>query len=252
MRLAICDDQAETLPGLKERVESLELVDWVETFSDLDRFLKTMDERNDFDVVLLDIEWGERESGIDFAEELYEKYPDLNVIYFTGYAEKFMSKIFFKNSRLCGYLQKPLKLAELEILLEKIEEYRNSKKEQDTLIIKYNQRVQQIPKQNIIYLESRGHVVTIYTKEGEYVCREKLEDILERLGTSFVHPHKSFGVNADCIKNFTCKQILLDTGKTLAVSRSKYKELKEQFFRYKGEKLTREMDFLDAGSETEW
>ncbi|MEA1996580.1 MAG: response regulator, partial [Gemmatimonadota bacterium] len=70
-----------------------------------------------FDVVLTDIKIGE-ESGIDLLRDLRDRFPFIEVIMMTGYAD-IKDSIEALNLRAFGYLRKPFELSELnQTLLE--------------------------------------------------------------------------------------------------------------------------------------
>ncbi len=235
MKLAICDDQENVLPILQQQVMQLERVEMVTLFSDIKEFLYAVEKGKQFDVVLMDIEWEQDKNGIDFAQELYQKNRDIHIIYLTGYADQFMHAIFFKQANLSGYLAKPLQLAELELLLEKI--YQQQVQGKNTLVVSYKKVTRQLLTKDIIYLESKAHLIHIYSEQGIYYCREKLDEIEKRLPDCFFRPHKSFLVNMDKIQRMDSKFVALQNGMEIAVSRMRYDIIKEQFFRYKGKKL---------------
>lgn len=235
MNLAICDDQESLLSMLQQQVAQLERVEAVSIFSDIMQFLHAVDTGRMFDVVIMDIEWEQDKNGIDFAQELYQKNKDIHIIYLTGYADSFMHAIFFKQANLSGYLSKPLQLSELELLLDK--NYQQQKQDRNTLVVSYKKVTRQLLTKNIIYLESKAHLVHIYSEQDVYYCREKLDEIEERLPDCFFRPHKSFLVNMDKIQRIDGKFIILQDGTEIAVSRIRYDSIKEQFFRYKRKKM---------------
>lgn len=86
----------------------------------------------------------------------------------------------------------------------------------------------------IVYLESRGHTVTIHTQSETVTVYERLEKLRPLLPEGFIQCHKSFLVNMRHIRRFLPQDILLDTHAQIPVSRSKYALTKETYFRYMG------------------
>ncbi len=230
MHLAICDDQKELLPMLAQLISQLEAVETITTFSKPEDMLERLDEQI-FDVVLMDIDLGQEKTGIDYAQELYQKSPETHVIYLTGYSDQFIHKIFFQESNLCGYLSKPLRLSELEILLKKVQQKQQQQK--SSLLIQYKKVIQQIWTKDIIYLESKAHLIHIVTPQETYVCREKLDEIKARLPEEFLQVHKSFIVNIHQIKEINRKFVILQSDVSVPVSRTRYEQIREEFFHYK-------------------
>ena len=66
----------------------------------------------------------ERQEGIDYAYELNQKFPELQVIYLTGYTTRYSQHIFLKPVNLVGYLTKPVNADILEKLLKIAKERR--------------------------------------------------------------------------------------------------------------------------------
>lgn len=241
MNLAICDDDINLLSIMERDVLESDLVKSVRSFSDIGSFWDTIRRGQQYDVVLMDIEWNQKQNGIDFAQRLYNECPHTQIIYVTGYESRFMHNIFFQEANLSGYLGKPLKVVELEIILRKIIKQRERQKDQ--IIISYKKITQQLYTEEILYIESKAHLIHIHTEKEMYFCREKLDQIETRLPDSFMRPHKSFLVNMEQIKQLDNKFIILQNGITIPVSRNKYEIIKKQFFRYKGKMLEEKYGF---------
>lgn len=85
---------------------------------------------------------------------------------------------------------------------------------------------------DIYFIESSGHDVTLYTKNGEYCYRSTMRNILDTLGTeTIVQFQKSFSVNLDYIKEIEKNTIILKNNEEFNIGRKfknnviqKYKE----------------------------
>lgn len=98
--------------------------------------------------------------------------------------------------------------------------------------ITYKHKVESIPYDDIFYLESMGHLVVIHTKKGDYRSYDRLEKVKERLPGNFVHCHKSYVVNMDCIQRIDKNRIFLINSKELPISKSRYGETRERYALY--------------------
>ena len=84
----------------------------------------------------------------------------------------------------------------------------------------------------ILYLESRAHRTMIHTYEGEEVCRDKISDLEQRMGDTFVRCHQSFLVNMKYIRRIENESFKLENGEEISISKRRYVETKNRYFAY--------------------
>jgi PAS domain S-box-containing protein len=92
------------------------LLDWlgytVETADDGPMALEILDKRPNFDIVLSDVVMPKGMSGFDLAEEVSQRYPQIRILLYSGYAERSLDEL--SKSRLrTKILSKPLNLNDL-------------------------------------------------------------------------------------------------------------------------------------------
>lgn len=88
--------------------------------------------------------------------------------------------------------------------------------------------------EEILYIESSKHDITIYTHKEEQKCRMKLCDFFGSLPDYFIRVHQSYAINARYIKDFdTCGATLLD-GRMVPVSRRRRKEAEKAWGNLRG------------------
>lgn len=58
MRIAICDDDKQFLEELEYKLRKYPFVSKVEQFCTIESFFSELEDRNSFDLVLMDIDWG--------------------------------------------------------------------------------------------------------------------------------------------------------------------------------------------------
>lgn len=85
---------------------------------------------------------------------------------------------------------------------------------------------------DVVYIESEGHYLHIYTLNDRMTIRSKLKDFIEGVEEIFLHSHQSFAVNMSYIKKFENNEIELCNGKIVPISRSRFKESKEKLIKY--------------------
>ena len=108
MKAAICDDQPQALEELRKILLEIPAVRKVHTYSDMDNFWATLEAGIYYDVVFMDIDWNQKETGIDFAGRLFEISPYTKLIYVTAYTMDYVEDIFFTHTNLSGFLKKPV------------------------------------------------------------------------------------------------------------------------------------------------
>ena len=243
MRIAVCDDQAEVLNTVERMFLEVGVITGIENvdiYQDIRKLKKEFQEGNRPDVLIMDIchefnpalpKTKDRQEGIDCAYELNQRYPELQIIYMTEDVKKYSQHIFLKPVNLLGYLTKPVDLVILKKLLEIAKEKQKQNDEKRVTIMCRNHR-QIFYLDEILYLESRAHRTMIHTYEGEEVCRDKISDLEQRMGDTFVRCHQSFLVNMKYIRRIENESFKLENGEEISISKRRYVETKNRYFAY--------------------
>ena len=230
LRVAVCDDLKESLIQIKKLLEQIPYVHKIETFSDMNYFYEELKEGKVYDIVFMDIDWKQKKTGIDFAYELQKQSPYSQIIYITAYTMEYVEDVFLMSSNLSGFLTKPVKMEQLQKNLEKV---RKRQQELDgKLLIRQKGAMIAIPFREILYLESQLHKVNIILHDCTYQCNEQLVQIKKRLNEQFLECHKSYLVNMEHIKEMRNGEILLNSGMTISISKTRASEAKKRFFEY--------------------
>jgi DNA-binding LytR/AlgR family response regulator len=203
-------------------------------FFDLNTFLFSIDGGKRYDAVLLDIDWGRGDTGMDVAEELYKLCPETKIIYVTGYNERFSQRIFLQRANLSGYLTKPVDMALLCANLQKAAASLPLQ-EQPSIVLRQRGAPVSISLREICFIESRGHTIQVHTLEETLVAYEKLDSVSRSLPAGFFQCHKSYIVNMRQIRRFQSSDILLKNGESVPVSRARYAKTKEAYFKFMGQ-----------------
>lgn len=232
MHIAVCDDNILFLSTLKTQVEALDIADRISDYSDLNSFLRSVESGTRYDAVLMDIDWEQTTTGMDIAERLSRLSPMTRIIYVTGYNDRFSQQIFLQSANLSGYLVKPVDSALLRANLEKVADA--VRRDEPTLTVSVSGKPVSLPLGEIAYLESLGHTVSIHIRDEVITVYERLDRLSPMLPEGFLRCHKSFLVNMRHIRRFLERDILLDTGETIPVSRSRYAQAKTDYFRRMG------------------
>lgn len=232
LNVLLCDDEEIVIKDLSNSIKaywgsSIELFCFCNS-SDVMQFLG--ENRNHaFDTAIMDIKL-ENENGIDLANFLQHKFPELRVIFITGYPD-YVPDMFLKLKPY-GYLPKPIKH---EILHRHLE---NIQKELLQLPSIYDFSVNgvtiSLSQTQICYLESDRAKLKIHTTNGDYITYEKLDNAEQVLDSNFIRCHKSYIVNLNYVKELQEKLFLLFTGELIPISRAKASASMESYFKKKG------------------
>lgn len=232
MRAALCDDNEDFLLNLEEQIKGLPLDCETRCFSGLAGLWASLEAGEVYDVVLMDIDLSDRKTGLDAAEELYRLAPETKIIYVTGYTEEYIQQVFLRSANLSGYLVKPV---DGELLLANLRKVADGLQQQsEVLLLRVNGLLTSIPVAGICYVESQAHTVVLHTAQGSLTIYEKLGGMLQKLPESFCQCHKSYLVNMCQIQRIQYGSVLLKNGAEVPVSRSRYTQLRENYFRFVG------------------
>lgn len=236
MHIAICDNERIVADRLNEQIIKTEPDSSISIFTDIDRFFDTIEDSAFYDLVFMDIDWGQPENGISHAEKLLDRSPGTQVIYVTGYGAEYSQQIFLTRSNLCGFLAKPVEPEYLSELLVKAKENIHAGAEYKFLI--QNKGVMEsIPYSEILYFENKGHKTVINLRSRSLIFNAPLEEIRKNLPQFFLNCHKSFSVNMDHIRRIDKNGIILENEVKVPVSKAHYAETRENYFRYVGQKI---------------
>jgi two-component system LytT family response regulator len=195
------------------------------------------------DVIFLDIQMPKL-TGL----EMLELIPSPPLVVFSTAYDQFAIAAFEKNA--IDYLLKPFsKDRFLKTLLKVKEKYELKvdpaqelkpllkmtsfhEKTTDKIVIKDGNKIEVVPHEDIIFLESYGDYVWIHTPKGKFLKQRTMKEFESQLPPKFLRVHRSYLVNGDYIQKLelyekNTYQLILKNGTKISVSRNGYKELKE-------------------------
>ena len=97
MKVAICDDNIPFLEEMKEILLNEVIVKDVEVYSNPEQLIEDVKEYDDFNLVFMDLEWGNVKSGLYWGEMIYKYMPHLPVVFITGYNDRFAQHILLTH-----------------------------------------------------------------------------------------------------------------------------------------------------------
>lgn len=227
-QIAICDDEPAWCGLLADMV-----VKWakqrrypiqVECFESAEAFLFQEADKKAH-ILLLDIEMGKL-NGVELAKKVRQENKGIQIIFVTGYMDYIQDGY---EVEALHYLLKPVTEEKLDMVLERAVE-RLAFLEKSLILVIHGEMVR-IPLHEIRYLEVQKNYVTIHAQE-DYEIKQPLYELEEKLDDGFCRTGRSFIVNLHYIKRITKKEVILNNGTALPLSRGMYDWINQAMIRY--------------------
>ena len=209
IKVGIVDDEIlarKVLEDYCSKIDALELV--VSTGNPLDFINFT--QQNDIDLIFLDIEMPE----LNGMEILRSMIKPPKVILTTAYSEYALESY---NYGVVDYLLKPIKIERFLKAINKVSASKimQPKKNRGTeeLQIKHDGILVNISFTSILYIQSFGNYLKIFTDSRMYLISETLINITTLLSKSFQRTHKSYIANLDRVTKATRTYLLIENNK---------------------------------------
>ena len=240
IRVIICDDDEIFLEKLRKSIDSalqgMNVTAKIHTYSRMEDIGQPI--LASCDIAFLDIDFAHtRYNGLDIARKLREERKDAIIIFVANFLEyapegyevqafRYVLKLDVK-SKLKDYLQQAI--TQLQSVCE-------------TLKIKVNGEIIDIPLKSILYIESQLRQILIHVQRDssgkaikKYSCYAALAEMEKQLEPQgFLRIQKSYLVNMAHLQRFQCGEAMLDNGTILPVSEKNYAELKKKYLYWKG------------------
>ena len=180
-----------------------------------------MIQREQPDILLIDIQLSGKKDGIDLAWKIREDY-NVPFIFLTANSDV---NTVERAKKLMppAYLVKPFNKDELytsiEICLHNFSANQRKKEPADkenyiikeSLFVKQGQSFQKVKVEDIMYLESDNVYVYVYTQQNKLLVRSKLQDYIDLIGLKhFFRVHRSFAVNINHIETIHSDSIIVN------------------------------------------
>ena len=230
IKVAFCDDEELSLNAISGLIQNSFLIKDVEAeiskFNSLDKLNNSLI-MEDYDLLILDIDFKHEFNGIDFLINLRKSGNEIPVIFISNREDLVFEAI--KHKPLC-YIRKKSILDDLDSYMDTIINALDTK--EDTLVIKDRGKIYNIKIASISYIEASFKNQYIYfVNEDETIeISKNLRDLEEELEPkNFYRIHGSYLVNLDEIKVIDKNEVILKSDVKLPVSRAKITSLKKLF-----------------------
>lgn len=229
IKIAIVDDEQIILKSIHKKIEKI-LHDLnaefeIQDFTSGKTALKEITEKV-FDIIFLDIDMPDI-SGMTIAKKIRMQEENLEIVFITNKDELVYDAIkvvpfrFIRKSRFDEEIQEALH----EFIAKS-----NSRKSFYTFLTSNGEKTVQTV--HIRYIEVSSHKLSIHLLNESFVTNGNLKDIEELFYTyGFIKIHQSFLVNFRFINYIKRNEVILDNGKTLPLSRSRYEQTKFEYMR---------------------
>ncbi len=233
MKFLICDEDlifAEALGGFLEK--TLPVCSKFQVCGDRSRLSELLEGNVHYDLLLMDI-CLEEDNGICLAKDILTCFPQMPVIFITGYPDLYYEKVFL-TLRPYGFVRKPVDEQLLLTLIKQVtEEIRQTKRDsRQWILLKTKNGMEKIPLSQIRYVESQKHMLIVHGTQNTWETYGRLGDMASDMPDYFFHCHKSFLVNAHYIQSYEGRYFMLDNNIRVSISQNRRKEIRMKFFWY--------------------
>ena len=229
LRLAICDDMLEFLQSTKELIEHWEdkptdII--IELFTDGDSLIESHNS-NPFDVILLDVVMPLL-NGIEVATEIRKFDKSVKIVFLTSSSE-YAVESYSVNAN--HYLLKPVDACKLFRCLNNF--YIDILEHAKYITVKSVTAMHRIALRNIEHIEAQGKKVLFVLCDGTTIESPNPfyfyeEQLLQEDG--FLKCHRSYIVNIYKISTYTQKEIRMQSGLRIPISRGFHKDFENTYF----------------------
>lgn len=221
-KIAICDDSEtdiQYISGVVNRwAANTGHTVQTSTFVSAENFLFHYAAKNDYDILLLDIEMGTMD-GVTMAKKLRQENDTVQIIFITGYSD-YISEGY--EVAALHYLMKPVKAEKLFSVLDRAVE--KMSKNEKILNLEISGKMVRVPVYQIRYADVFGNYVTIHASY-DLTKKMTLGELEKQLDNRFFRVSRSVIVNLTQISRVTKTEIKLYDGVSIPLPRGAYESV---------------------------
>ncbi len=201
----------------------------IKHYSDALGFLQEY--QRDTEIILLDIQLGE-DNGIDIAKRIREIDEDVIIIFCTKLAQYAVTGY---QVNALDFIVKPFTYEYFSFRLKRALDALDKKNKSSNLMIKTKSGIKKLGLDDILYLDVFGHSLGFHTTSGTLYSWGSLAKYeLELNKNGFFRCSNSSLVNSSHIDTIKGKEIVLDNGEILNISRPRHKSFMISLSRWAG------------------
>jgi len=209
IKIGIIDDEILARKILEDYCSKIDSFDLVLSTGNPLEFINFI-QQNEVDLIFLDIEMPKL-NGMEILRSLVNPPK---VILTTAYSEYALESYDYG---VVDYLLKPVKLERFLKAINKVSaskiKHPKKKKGSEELQIKHDGMPVNISFKSILYIQSFGNYLKIFTDSRMYLISETLVNITMLLSDNFQRTHKSYIINLDRVTKATKTHLLIENNK---------------------------------------
>lgn len=231
MKIAVCEDEVWTGLELKAMIEASGRE--ATLYSDAQLLLADWEAGRRFDVIFTDIVMENGFSGMDLCRRLSAEGKAFLVVV-TNYIE--YAPEGYRNG-VFRYLLKPIEKDMLEQVFAEIDKAEKEARKNGKMVVEAFDGERVIEGEHILYVEVQGRYLDIYLRdergtESVVMLMRSLKEFSANLPENrFVRINRNQLVNLERVSLVKQGSLVLDSGRTLSVSRRQQRELQEALAR---------------------
>lgn len=245
MNIVICDDERKVIEDVGSICREYLSPDVkLYGFRSAESLLKNLDKIDgDIDLFILDIEMPGRD-GLWLRKELERYRYGSSIIYLTSHDE-LVQEAFGRY--VIGFVDKVSFLNDKNKLVDKLKLFEQETKADETIRVKYDQKVLFIQKRKIILIEAE-HVYSnleyvidekingSFVTERKLIRNKSLKEWEDELGNNFIRISKRYIINLDYVQRIN-QDIVLKNGKELKIPKVNQKKCRDSYYNYCNRKM---------------
>ena len=195
-------------------------------FTSAESFLFRYAEDKQWDILLLDIEMGAID-GVSLAKKIRQDNDSVQIVFITGFAD-YISEGY--DVAALHYLMKPVKQDKLFAVLDRA--VAAIQKTEQVILLPVGGEMLRMPVGHVQYVEAFSHTIAIVTGTDTIQVKMSISEIEKMLGDGFIRCHRSYLAGLKHIARLSKTEVILDSGKTLPLSRSATVSVHKAFITY--------------------
>ena len=228
-KIAICDDSDADRQYISNLVsrwgEDTGNTVHTSSFCSAENFLFQYAEKNDYDILLLDIEMGAMD-GVSLAKRIREDNETVQIIFITGFPD-YMEEGYEVSA--LHYLMKPIVEEKLHSVLDRA--IKNIVKTEKRLCVTFDRQTDYVLLNEIYYIEAQKQYVAIHAVGKVYRMKASLSDTEKLLDEYFFKCQRSFLVNLRYIKRILPNCVVLKNDEEIPISRGMAEKIGKEIIR---------------------
>jgi len=237
LHIAICDDRPEQLEMIRAALlayfEPRGEKPRVSVFDNPLLFLENLAQVGGWDIVLLDI-CMPGILGTEVAREIRTRRDKTEIVFLTTSDEYAVDAFTLKAAH---YLLKPFTPAQFAEAMDRAMARFESGTVKNMVVKPEGGGAVMLDVNDVLYIESRGHTLTVYTKtgpvtEGRRSLGRFLEELEKCVPGQFIAPYKGYLVNQRAIAAIEPEQIVLRGGARIPIPKRGFRDIQNRYFDY--------------------